>query len=322
MKINLPALFLFLGLLCTRGSSQNYYTITFDGTGFNEFNQNHPWHQLIINTASNPQNCWEIGVPQKTLFSAPSVTSAAIVTKTASPYPVNTNSSFIIKHTANLGLSVPFNADLSGKYFVNSDTLVDYGTIEFSPDNGSTWIDLINTTTYSNVITYGNYNSNGPIKPVLTGNSGGWKQFYFGFHGLAALFNIQIGDTVQFRFTFVSDGVQTNKDGLLFDDIYVVDTPPVGLPHVTSDVFFLKTVPNPVSDVVTFEMAVGSQSSAAYVEIMNALGQVVLIEPLDSKVTKQRINVAAFESGMYYYVVKTNNNAPLANGKFAKVNNP
>ena len=55
---------------------------------------------------------------------------------------------------------------LTGNYLVKSDSLKDYGKIEFSPDNGSTWIDIINDTAYSSSISW--YSA----KPILTGNSG------------------------------------------------------------------------------------------------------------------------------------------------------
>ena len=48
------------------------------------------------------------------------------------------------------GFAFVHTAILSGEYYVNSDSLTDFGLIEFSPDNGTTWIDLINDTTYAN----------------------------------------------------------------------------------------------------------------------------------------------------------------------------
>ncbi len=57
------------------------YTITFDDTL--------EIKNLYIDTVSNPNNIWQVGIPQKTIFtdaySAPNV----IVTDTANPYPVN-----------------------------------------------------------------------------------------------------------------------------------------------------------------------------------------------------------------------------------------
>lgn len=47
--------------------SQNYYTISFEGTGVHE---NNSYHKLYIDTISNPNNSWQIGVPQKTFLPA------------------------------------------------------------------------------------------------------------------------------------------------------------------------------------------------------------------------------------------------------------
>lgn len=68
----------------------------------------------------------------------------------------------------------------------NSDSLNDYRMIEFSPDNGITWIDLLNDTEYSSYYYWQ------PPKPVLTGNSNGWQRFYVNVTNLGAIFNLAI----------------------------------------------------------------------------------------------------------------------------------
>lgn len=70
-----------------------------------------------------------------------------------------------------LGFTWPHTVILSGQYFVNSDTLTDFGIIEMSPDNGNTWIDLINDTINAYAIQWN------VTKPTLTGNSNGWLNF-------------------------------------------------------------------------------------------------------------------------------------------------
>lgn len=206
--------------------AQNYYVISFEGTGVNE---NPPWGYDLYLDNSNPSNIWQIGSPQKNMFTSSVSIPNVIVTDTLNDYPINDTSSFIIEHIADLGFSMPHDVIFSGYYFVNSDTLTDYGLIEFSPDNGGIWIDLINDPTYSPYIIWLT------PKPILTGNSiGGWSQFAANLSGLGPFFGIQTGDTVLWKFTFVSDPIQTNNDGLMFDNLSIWDVPPIGIEELNS----------------------------------------------------------------------------------------
>ncbi len=100
--------------------------------------------------------------------------------------------------------------------FTFDDTLNDFGIIEFSPDNGITWVLL---TTGPNAWPY----SINAIPPTFTGNSGGWKYFKLSLSGVDGMYNFQPLDTVQYKFTFISDGNLDNKDGLMFDNLAIWD---------------------------------------------------------------------------------------------------
>ena len=63
-------------------------------------------------------------------------------------------------------------AGIDGMYKVNSDTLSDYGTIEISFDTGNSWVNLIDSSNYSDKIYWLS------DVPTLTGNSNGWQSFY------------------------------------------------------------------------------------------------------------------------------------------------
>jgi hypothetical protein len=170
---------------------------------------------LMIDYVSNPNNIWQIGKPVKTLFDSAYSMPNAIVTKLDSVYPVNDTSSFIIIHFADFALRDFGTMWINLQYQINSDTLKDYGTIEFSPDNGLTWINALTDTTY--FLHWWN------PKPVLSGNSDGWQNFEIWFKDPNHHFNIQWGDTVLWKFSFISDSVQSNKDGWMLDNIYVND---------------------------------------------------------------------------------------------------
>ncbi|MBN1186802.1 MAG: hypothetical protein JXB49_31275 [Bacteroidales bacterium] len=162
-----------------------------DGNFDLNFDDNYVLNHLTIDTISNPNNIWQVAAPQKGefihAFSVPNV----IITDSVNSYPVNDTSSFIITNVAlGEGFDNQHTVILEGQYFVDSDSLQDYGKIEFSPDNGATWVDLFHDTV--------------PVsewywlfdKPVLTGKSNGWKSFGLNLAPLGAVFDINHGDTV------------------------------------------------------------------------------------------------------------------------------
>lgn len=291
--------------------SQNYYEISFEETGLNE---NDFRHKLFIDTISNANNIWQIGPPQKSLFSSAATPPNAIVTDTLNYYPINDTSSFILKHVANLGFAMPYNVTFGGKYFVNSDTLTDFGKIEFSPNNGSTWIDLTDPTYASSI-----YWNNPHIQPVFTGNSSGWKQFRADIQGLSPLFNIQNNDTVLFRFTFISDGIQTNKDGLMFDSLFVWDTPPLGIKNINSKDIDVFTHPNPSMTFINIVFdKIKTENST--IKIFNDKGEIVEEIMIQINENKISIDINDFPEGIYSFSLINRDGYQIFSGKFIKVN--
>ncbi len=179
---------------------------------------------LTIDFNANPNNIWQIGTPQKPNLNSAWSVPKVIITDTINSYPVNDTSSFTIESTAMAPSSSIgwFHFGLQFRYFVDSDTLTDFGMIEFSPDNGTSWIDLLNDPTYSGYLNWGS-------PPVLSGTSGGWKEDGIYMGDLGDFLDIQPGTVFKWRFTFISDGIQNNRDGLMYDNIFIEITPPVGL---------------------------------------------------------------------------------------------
>ena len=177
--------------------------------------------RLETDTVSNPDNIWEIGHPDKTIFNSACSEPNVIITDTSNTYPINDTSVFIVKHVSDWsgGFQLHHTVILQGKYQVNCDTLTDFGKIEFSPDNGLTWVDLINDEEYYEMNCYDWWTE----KPVLTGNTTAWAEFRVWVAGFGPVFDIQPGDTVLYKFSFISDAVQTNKDGLMYDDFRFED---------------------------------------------------------------------------------------------------
>jgi hypothetical protein len=179
---------------------------------------NTPFDYLLqIDTISNPNNIWQIGVPQKSIINSAYSSPNVIITETINHYPPNDTSVFIFKHIDQGGYSNHHSAELAGYYKVNSDSLNDYGTIEISLDKGTTWINLITDTTYSNYYYWQTE------KPTLTGNSNGWQNFWVSLAELGNAFNVTFNDTILIKFTFISDSIADNLDGLAYDNFQFCD---------------------------------------------------------------------------------------------------
>lgn len=210
------------------------YIYTFDDTTH--------WNSLSIDTINNPTNIWQIGHPRKSTinnaFSYPNV----IITDTINSYSPNTNSVFEIIHEAQNGFIDGGVAVFSGFYYVDSDSIHDYGSIEFSPNNGTTWINLLTDTIYSD---YYNWFTE---KPVLTGSSFGWKFFGIQLAGMNEVFEIDSTTVVRYKISFYSDEFNNGKDGLAFDDLHFKDY--VLKINEKEELVFVKISPNPCREVL------------------------------------------------------------------------
>lgn len=171
-------------------------------------------NQLVIDTVSNPDNIWQIGIPDKSVFDSAYSANHAIVTDTFNSYPINDTSSFVLKHIRPGNLGGNWSLQLNFWYQFDSDSLTDYGFIEASIDNGNTWINLLTDDNTYGLIWL-------EPKPVLTGNTNGWK--YFSLELSQLTYTLGYSDTLLYRFTFISDENNTNKDGWILDDFRFED---------------------------------------------------------------------------------------------------
>lgn len=275
------------------------YTLNFEDTFCLEL--------LTIDTLANPGNVWQTGKPQKTIFNSAYSLPNVIVTDTINPYPPNDTSVFIIRKAAGGGFEFSHTVILSGFYQVNSDSLNDYGLIEFSPDDGSTWIDLLNDTVYNSYYIWWS------TKPVLTGNSNGWQPIYVWLADLGPVFNIQWGDTIQYRFTFISDSVSDTLDGLMYDDLHFEDwvegIEELGFTNISSTAF-----PNPTSEILTIDFE-NPDYSPFELTIYDNSGKRIS-KQTDLTKDKAIINTNGLQSGVYYYLLTNQSDKKWTRGKF------
>lgn len=264
-----------LCLLVTAAFGQWVWDIDFEDTT--------TLNRVIIDTVSNPNNIWQIGHPDKTVFVSSNSDPNSIVTDTTNTYPTNNTSSFMIVHIASLGWMFTYpKVDIGGYYFVNSDSLTDYGLIEFSADMGNTWFRADSSEGYC---TWGAVEE----LPVFTGNSNGWKHFYY---CLQVPFSVNWGDTILYRFTFISDSIQTNKDGLMFDDLHFEDWAE-GIPEFQNN-DLISVFPNPASNELRIH--INDVTGKMKIQVFNYMG-IILYE--NANYNGQALDTYYFINGVY-----------------------
>ena len=276
---------LILSLLTNFSYGQFQYIIDFDSP---ESENSH----IIIDTSSNPNNSWQTGVPKKPVFDSAYSIIHAIVTDTLNPYPINDTSSFILKHVRPGQLGGNESLMLNFWYRFNSDSLSDYGKVEASIDNGTTWINLLTED-----IKY-SLQWHGP-KPVLTGNSNGWQQFNLELNMLT--YTLGYSDTLLYRFTFISDSIQTNKDGWMIDNFLLADWWEGIEDHNSKESFLI--FPNPTSGIIYINEENFEKDN--HLTIINNMGQVVFETTLNEK---QYLDIGNLQNGVYLIIYEAEGN--------------
>jgi hypothetical protein len=243
-------------------------------------------------------NLWKIGDPIKNVFATGKFSNRALLTDTANPYPANNKSSFYMKlHHESIGWM-----DVMFSYKLNTDTLTDGGTIEISPDNGSTWFNIAEQSQDPNfqwnftAFSGGGYQLTDTIsslgEPGMSGTSD-WKSAYisvFYSPGCCVPWDFML------RFTFASDHIMnTAKDGWMLDNLWVqANMEGISKNDNVSRVTFY---PNPTTHYLSFENLVEPTALVLY----NSVGQ----HALETTVIKnETIDVSGLNPGIYLGVLK------------------
>ena len=259
-----------------------------------------PFYTCVINFEDNPceeasynevnipfsNNIWQVCIPSKTVFDNAHSFPKAILTDSVGSYPINTTSSFTIKFVLQgYCMCAPV---IGGFYKFDSDTLKDFGRIEFSVDHGTTWLNALSDT----VIPDPYWTT---PKPVLTGRIHQWREFQ------TYIPNYDAGDTLYYRFTFISDSIQTNQEGWMLDDIELVvhteDIQDLGSRNE------INIHPNPANNVIT--VSAKTFSGEMEVSIYDILGQLCLQQVIDKN--REEIDISSLGKGIYMVRVLSGN---------------
>lgn len=259
---------------------------------------------LIIDTAGNPDNIWQIGQPNKPVFDSAYSQPNAIVTLLDTCYPSSDTSSFKIIHIADYALANLGWMSLQLVYRINSDTLADFGTIEYSPDNGLTWINLITDTFYYQNYLYHFY----PSRPILSGNNGDWHYLTIVIND-TGFFHYNFGDTVLWRFTFITDSNQTSKPGWMIDNINILDVWEEVEEINTSRSILLS--PNPTTHHIALQLP-PQFGQADRILVYDRPGR--LLMDMDYS---PEVDVSSLAGGLYFVVV-SNEDGERVTGRFVR----
>lgn len=252
------------------------------------FDNNYYLDRVYNDTVSNPNCIWQVGHPNKTIFTSAYSIPNSMVTDTLNSVPPNDTSTFYLIHERDN--TQPFHIFLLNFWFQMDGDSTDYGTIEISPDNQETWINMLNQDTAYDFIWY-------ESKPTLKGTTNGWQHFDVNMHAWASgwgTFPVAMtADTIFFRFTYVSDSNATAHDSWIIDDIRIDDWWD-GINEIQNN-NLITICPNPAADKLTIlrENNFANQT----IQIRNITGQVLYT---NQNFTGETINIRHLDNGVYF----------------------
>ena len=177
---------------------------------------------LLIDSFEN--NIWQVCIPNKVFFDSAFSPNKAIVTDSTGYYPKNNHSFFDIYVGEFNDSLYPLSIFIEFRHKFDTDTLKDGGFITTSYDGGKTWMNII----HDNLVwlppweTQNLYSENDTLfngEPGFSGRSVGWIKTVFWKHWMLSKSTNNIGDTMIVRFNFISDSIESDKEGWMIDDI-------------------------------------------------------------------------------------------------------
>ncbi len=275
-------------------SPAQYFTQYFDGA------DTAIWNSIQIEIDTSSQNVWQIGTPQKAIFDSAATQPYAIVTDTTNFYPSNNTSRFIAKVIMNFwnwgvfALQWKQKLDLAAGY--------DGGLIEYSTDQGNTWVNVFNNPLVYNF--YGFLLSNKDTlvsgEYAFSGTDSSWRDIWL----CLDLSLFQPNDTIHFRFTLLSDSVNNNKEGWMIDNMLAHITI-IHTVKETEQENYLNVYPNPANNIINIQaQKIMDFHIIEVMELVDPLGRVV--DKWTNVPTKYWFDTSKYTDGLYFLKIKTN----------------
>jgi hypothetical protein len=280
-------------------SSAQFFVFTqyFDGADTSFLNS------IIIDVDTASQNVWQIGTPQKIIFDSAATQPYAIVTDTINFYPTTDTSRFIAKvlmNFPNWGIFA-----LRWKQKLDLDQDFDGGIIEYTTDNGNTWVNVFNNPFVYNLYGFQPSNKDTLVggEYAFSGTDSTWRDIWLCFD-LSWIQQFNWGDTLQFRFTMLSDSVNNNKEGWIIDNMFAYITM-IHTVKETEQEKYLNIFPNPANNIVNIEaQKIMDFHIIEVMELVDPLGRVV--DRWTNIPTKFWFDTNKYNDGLYFLKIKTN----------------
>ena len=277
-------------------NAQEYYQY-FDGADTAASNS------VQIDFGTDTNNIWQIGAPQKIIFDTAATFPNVLVTDALNYYPNNDTSSFEIHINYDYIVTTFLEAfAIHWQQKLDYDTLFDGGMIQFSVDGKNTWENVLNSPFNYNFYGFDEQNldtlHNGEY--VFTGTDSTWRNVWI-CYDVAWL---QQHQSLDFRFTSISDGVNNQKEGWMIDNIMVQSTIYHTLKKVDQE-NYIDIYPNPTNDKLFIN--VKRADELQFIESMQLIdihGKTV--EEWKVVPIKFYIETSKFPTGTYFLKVKTN----------------
>lgn len=244
--------------------------------------------RVVRDTLTNPNCIWQVGQPNKAVFTSAHSVPNAIVTDTLNHVPANDTSVFYLKHERD-NFSQPFHVFVLHFWYQMDGDSTDFGIIEISPDTGNTWINVLTQdTTYQ-------MHWDSP-KPTLTGSTTGWQSFDLNMEAWASGWETfptaMTADTILFRFTYITDSSSVPHDGWIIDDIQLEDWYE-RISEIQND-NLISVFPNPVSHELFIQQKIKTDKQS--IQVFDFTGRLVYE---DLNFSGQNIDTRQLKSGVY-----------------------
>lgn len=168
-----------------------------------------------------PAGCWQVGRPDKPVFTSAYSEPFALVTDTILPHPPSTTCyaefSSMIDDQGYLGKYISF------RHRMDMDTLQSFGWLEFRANGDPNWTRAGGWGSWFLAFEYSTDWSSTDSGLVVTGRNAGWSQAYVALDCIAVLTGGE-GDrggapSMRFRFVFQGDANPAARDGWMIDDV-------------------------------------------------------------------------------------------------------
>jgi hypothetical protein len=284
----------FLGL-SLNSTAQPDKVQRFDGWDTSGFNS------IFIILDTSASNVWQIGPPQKVIFDSAFNAPNVIVTDTINYYPMGANSGFM--------------AYIKPQYWyygihairwmqkLDMDSAYDGGIVEYSIDSGQNWLNVVNNPYVYNFYGYDTANIDTLVSGdyAFSGTDSVWRDIWLCFD----YSYFMSYDSVLFRFRFVSDSVDNQKEGWMIDNMRMHMTWVHTVAKTADQAYKMKVYPTNTSGRVFIE---GEKIPEYYViehmQLISSDGKVV--KQYGRAPVKFYIDINDQPDGMYYLKIETN----------------